>query len=168
MQFSVNSHKNKRMRHILTILIFITCTKLFGADFKTDTLTLDSKILTENRSILILILTTAEFISTDSVTIIYMLDGEFSKSRFEKIANKENKQVIGIGIKNTDRNRDLLPVKHADRFLDFIEKELIPLIENNYLVQKRILYGHSFGGAFTIYSMITKPGLFVSTPVRPC
>jgi hypothetical protein len=54
----------------------------------------------------------------------------------------------------------MLPVNQPDKFLDFIDKELIPTIENDYKVKKRILFGHSFAGGFVINSMIQSPGLF--------
>jgi tetratricopeptide (TPR) repeat protein len=85
-------------------------------------------------------------------------------------------ELIVVGITNTDRTRDLTPTKAvgpnagqfptaggADKFLKFIETELIPEIEKNYRVQPyRILAGHSFGGLFTIHAMITRPELFNS------
>jgi len=136
----------------------LTSTRLTGADFVIDTLTIDSKILSESRTILIFKPT--GLINTDSIPIIYMLDGEFSRYRFEKIANGYSNQIIGVGIINTDRRRDLLPINQADKFNSFIETELIPFVDSKYVSHKRVLFGHSFGGAFTIYSMINKPGLF--------
>ncbi|NJK87355.1 MAG: hypothetical protein HC906_16585 [Bacteroidales bacterium] len=59
-----------------------------------------------------------------------------------------------------DRRRDMLPVNQPDKFLRFIEKELIPFIEKDYIVINRILYGHSFAGGFVINSMMLSPGLF--------
>ena len=131
---------------------------MIGADFKIDTLTIDSKILSESR--MILIFTPTGFKNTDSVSILYMLDGEFSKYRFEKIVDNNIIQIIGIGIINTNRRKDLLQVNQANNFNTFIENELIPVIESKYLIHERVLFGHSFGGAFTIYSMINKPALF--------
>lgn len=47
-------------------------------------------------------------------------------------------------------------------FLQFIKKELIPLIESRYRVKKgdRTLMGSSLGGLFTLYAMFEAPGLF--------
>ncbi|MDX4028646.1 alpha/beta hydrolase [Aliarcobacter skirrowii] len=41
----------------------------------------------------------------------------------------------------------------ADKFYSFIQKQLKPIIEKNYHInkQKQTLFGHSFGGLFTIY-----------------
>ena len=86
--------------------------------------------------------------------------------------------LIVVGIANTDRNRDLTPShadeKHsdgtvepvptsggADKFLDFIQTELVPEIEKRYPTQPyRILTGHSLGGLFAVHALIARPDLF--------
>jgi predicted alpha/beta superfamily hydrolase len=86
--------------------------------------------------------------------------------------------LIVVAIANTDRNRDLTPthagVPHsngtvepvptsggADKFLDFIQTELVPEIEKRYPTQPyRILAGHSLGGLFAIHALINRPALF--------
>ncbi len=86
--------------------------------------------------------------------------------------------VIVVGITNTDRNRDLTP-SHAnaknpdgtvtdfptsggaDKFLDFIQTELMPEIEKRYRTAPyKIFAGHSFGGLFAIHALITRPDMF--------
>jgi tetratricopeptide (TPR) repeat protein len=87
-------------------------------------------------------------------------------------------EMIIVGITNTDRTRDLTPTNAsmpqpggrvqpfptsggADKFLKFIETELIPNIESKYRVQPyRIFAGHSFGGLFAIHTMLSRPDLF--------
>jgi predicted alpha/beta superfamily hydrolase len=86
--------------------------------------------------------------------------------------------LIVVGIANTDRNRDLTPshagVPHSDgtvtpvptsggsdKFLDFIQMELMPEIEKRYATYPyRIIAGHSLGGLFAIYALIARPALF--------
>lgn len=100
---------------------------------------------------------------TDSVKFIYLIDGENSHYRFQRIKERFKDTIsnlVGVGIINTNRRRDLLYIKGADKFLDFVTSELIPVVEKDYRTQKRILYGHSFGGGFTLYSMINKPNYF--------
>ena len=145
------------MKYLFIVLSLVLPIKLFGADLKIDTITIKSSVLSETRSILVF--TPKGFKSTDSVSIIYIPDGEFAKSRFEHIANRQNKQIIGIGIE-TDRREDLLPIHQADKFNEFIVNELFKIVEVNYKIKERVLYGHSFGGAFTIYSMINSPSQF--------
>ncbi len=49
----------------------------------------------------------------------------------------------------------------ADRSIRFLKEELIPFVERNYRTNPfRILYGHSVGGLFTIYTMFNFPELF--------
>ena len=50
----------------------------------------------------------------------------------------------------------------APKFLKFLETEVIPFAESNYRIDptRRVLGGHSLGGLFTLYAMLTKPTLF--------
>src|SRR3546814_19712655 len=54
--------------------------------------------------------------------------------------------------------REPPPSGGADDFLAFIEHELKPLIAQRYPVDARrqILFGHSYGGLFTLYTLFTK------------
>jgi len=111
--------------------------------------------------------------------VLYMTDGDahmaHTASTVEFLArNGRMSEMIVVGITNTDRTRDLTPTKAlgenakqlptaggADKFLSFIETELIPEIEKNYRVQPyRALAGHSLGGLFAVHVLITKPELF--------
>jgi hypothetical protein len=86
-------------------------------------------------------------------------------------------EMIVVGITNTDRTRDLTPTRvetmpgnpnvrfptsgGADKFLKFIETELIPHVEKQYRVQPfRVLAGHSLGGLFAVHAMFSRPELF--------
>jgi hypothetical protein len=77
--------------------------------------------------------------------------------------------MIVVGIQNIDRNRDFLPTRvddfplnaGADKFLAFIREELAPFMDKHYrTVPYRIIFGHSYGGLFSIYSLVNNPGLF--------
>lgn len=50
----------------------------------------------------------------------------------------------------------------ADVFLSFLEKDLMPVIERDFKINKdrRTLMGHSFGGLFTLHTLFTRPDLF--------
>ena len=87
-------------------------------------------------------------------------------------------EMIVVAITNTDRTRDLTPTNASmprrdgtemnfptsggsDKFLKFIETELIPKIEKDYRTQPyRVFAGHSFGGLFAIHSFLTRPEIF--------
>ena len=81
--------------------------------------------------------------------------------------------MIVVGVFNTDRTRDLTPYKDsdsdtqsptaggADRFLRFIDTELVPWVERRYRTQTfRAFAGHSFGGLFAMHTLATRPDLF--------
>ena len=50
----------------------------------------------------------------------------------------------------------------ANKFLNFLKVELMPYLESHYRVDSssRTLYGHSFGGLFTLCTFFTEPRLF--------
>ena len=49
----------------------------------------------------------------------------------------------------------------ADAYLDFIEKTVKPLVRENYSVSEdETLVGHSLGGLFTLYTLLTRPTMF--------
>lgn len=151
------------MRQFLVLIFSFYSIGVFSQDkdFTIDTIQVRSEILKENRSIIIF--QSQPISRTDSVKFIYLIDGEYSNYRFQQIKERFKDSItnlIAVGIVNTDRRRDLLYAKAANQFLDFITTELIPVIEKDYKTKNRILFGHSFGGGFTIYAMINKPGFF--------
>ncbi|MFK5894365.1 MAG: alpha/beta hydrolase-fold protein [Pseudomonadota bacterium] len=94
-------------------------------------------------------------------------------------ANLRIPELIVVAIKNTkDRTLDLTPTSSSYspvenstkqppmgggsvKFLQFIEKELIPEIETKYRVlPHRTFVGHSFGGLTVLHSLLIQPGLF--------
>ena len=119
-----------------------------------------------------------------SYPVLYMSDGDahiaHTSSTVDFLTrNGRMSDMIVVGVTNTDRTRDLTPVKStnknpagelqfptsggADNFLKFFETELIPEIEKQYRVQPyRVFAGHSLGGLFAVHAMISKPGLFNS------
>jgi predicted alpha/beta superfamily hydrolase len=115
--------------------------------------------------------------------VLYLTDGDahlgHTASTIEFLArNARMPEMIVVAITNTDRTRDLTPTNAsmsgpdgsemkfptsggADRFLKFIETELIPKIEKDYRVQPyRVFAGHSFGGLFAIHALLTRPEIF--------
>lgn len=114
--------------------------------------------------------------------VLYVLDAEAHFTAMAAMADQLGEEIywprmIVIGIENTDRMRDLTPTRihrldelpetylkntgGASRFLDFIRKELIPYVDQNYpTTPYRSLLGHSLGGLFTTYSMYADKGSF--------
>ncbi len=145
------------------------------------TLKLKSELLGEERTILVR--TPAGYeTSTARYPVLYMTDGDrhigHTGSTVDFLAgNGRMSELIVVGITNTNRLRDLSPTHvktvnpdgalqfpnsgGGDKFLKFIETELIPDIEKRYRVSPyRVLAGHSLGGLFTIHAMVSRPELF--------
>ncbi len=77
--------------------------------------------------------------------------------------------IVGIGYDTDDDNVifglrawDMLPGNGGAEFLTFLQEELIPYIDTNYLTDKtdRTLAGHSYGGVFALYTLFTATDTF--------
>lgn len=137
---------------------------------------LRSERLNENRRIAVFV-PEPSYGNKEKYQVIYLLDGEwhfnFVASLVDKLSSSgEIPRMIVVGIFNTNRSRDLTPAGKGDDterhggakpFLDFLCDELQPWVQSQYEVHPyAILAGHSFGGLFTIYSLMEKPGAFQS------
>lgn len=91
------------------------------------------------------------------VSIGYPEDGPFvSERRFRDLTLPDEQQGLRP-------NGTPWPVNGgAEAFLDFIEFELMPLIQTKYDVNQsgQALFGHSLGGFFTLYTLIRRNHLF--------
>jgi len=116
----------------------------------------------------------------DDYPVIYLLDGFSLKNNLEIVY--ENywghylPHMILVGISNSEnRTRDLTTSQikmsrgtamdsetgGAEDFINFIEKELIPYIDNKYPTSSfRTLIGHSYAGLFTINMLLNHNSLF--------
>jgi len=150
-----------------------------------------STILDEDRSVITHLPRNYFKDTTQKYPVMYVLDGT---SQDDHTANKISvlsdaglvPPAIVVGLPNTrgNRERDQTPpfmrrnvddekslYGVGDKFLLFIEKELIPFVEGNYRTSGyRTLSGNSRGGLFVLYSLMEKPALFqarfcYSTPV---
>ncbi len=137
-----------------------------------------SIILEEKRTVLVS-LPMGYDSSSKSYPVLILLDASRRRSAygpsFDTIA--ENLKSLGdpvpemivLGIPNTDRNRDMLPVHDpelptsgkARRFLLFITDELIPRVRTGYRTSDElVLYGRSDSGLFALYTLTEAPGVF--------
>lgn len=164
------------------VFLFVFTSSTFGqAPVASVTkLAIKSDVLGEERTVLVR--TPAGYdAGKERYPVLYMTDGNahmaHTASTIEFLArNGRMSELIVVGITNTDRTRDLTPTRvridgaaqfptsgGADKFLKFIETELIPEIEKRYRVHRyRLLAGHSLGGLFTIHAMVSRPELFSS------
>ncbi|MFD2166679.1 alpha/beta hydrolase-fold protein [Thalassotalea euphylliae] len=168
---------------IKTTLFFIVVIGTFSCQIQakvrgyTSTDGLYSKILDENRELLIHLPNSYHQAPKRKYPVMYLLDGLRNFNHAAGTLDLLNQsfiteEMIIIGIKNTHRTRDFTPTYDesynkwgisggADNFLDFLEKELIPYINYRYRANDiRILSGHSLGGLLAVYSLHTRPSLF--------
>lgn len=138
-----------------------------------------SEILQENRSVLIH-LPEKYGQSNKSYPVLYRLDGD-NEIMLETIvagnrltySDEISPEMILVSIENTNRAKDMWPtnteyypepnIAGAECFLEFIETELIPYVEDNYQASReRIICGQSLSSVFVLYGLLTKPELFDS------
>ena len=175
----------KTFAGVFALLVLVSSSAQAQVPPGATALKINSAVLGEERTILVRVPPGYE---TNKLRypVLYMTDGNahigHTSSTVEFLArNGRMSELIVVGIINTDRTRDLSPTHvkttvaggnsalqfptsgGADKFLKFIETELIPEIEKRYRVhQYRILAGHSLGGLFTIHTMVSRPELFNS------
>lgn len=148
---------------------------------------INSKSLHEPRSIWIH-LPSDYYSTTQTYPTLYLLDGEghfkYVSDLVDYLSSYDRNRIpemIVVAILNVDRTRDFTPIHSlifggkidsslmattggGDKFLQFIQTELVPFIDSNYRVQPyRILATHSLGGTFGLYAKETNPDLFKST-----
>jgi predicted alpha/beta superfamily hydrolase len=147
-----------------------------------------SKVLDENRELLIYVPGSYAGNNYKKYPVIYLLDGgtlfnSFSAvvDRLSSDASPQIPEMIVVGI-NTSKNRlrDASPTKSligyrgiqedglevtggADVFLKFIKSELIPYIDSSYRTDSyRTFVGYSFTGLPVLHSLFTQKDLFNS------
>jgi len=106
--------------------------------------------------------------------VIYILYGGQVRNYFAEalhittvLSTTRMPPVILVGIANTDRYRDYLPLDRegnpagADRFLRFMVEEAMPFVEADYRTAHfRILVGPQAGGTFGLYTLTQRPETF--------
>lgn len=114
--------------------------------------------------------------SGEKYAIIYVLDGKeifgFIANRCQEIADQyglKNVLVVSIGY-GKDRSIDYTPTKVSSvtgggpQFLNFIETQLIPKMEQDYQADttraSRVILGHSYGGLFGAYAFSVNNKVF--------
>lgn len=170
----------------LLVLFLILLLQPCNADYSQDRQPINdsiySDILKEQRSVKVLLPETYKPGSGEKYEVIYLTDGEWAMDLFSflyKFAKNENyvPPVILVAVQNkyidkaNQRDRDFLPVKvpepaisgGADKFISFLKNELIPYVDKTYPANgTNSLYGHSYGGLFVMYVLLTAPDLFGS------
>ncbi len=142
-----------------------------GGDLQT--FEMSSAILGETRRVHVAL--PASFANTSQerrYPVVVVVDGEALTSMLGTVTAHLSRhgqfpESIIVGIENTDRLRDLTPPglsvsgsgldEGGDRFIDFIERELLPHIEKQFRgAAPRTFVGHSSGGILGTYLAATR------------
>ncbi len=166
-----------------TLFLLALSVAAFGQNYSAaNRITVKSEVLGEERVVLVRTPPGYER-GAQRYPVLYLTDGaahlDHTASTIEFLArNGRMPELILVAISNTDRTRDLTPTNAsmwrpdgseaklptsggADKFLKFIETELIPKIESGYRAQPyRVFAGHSFGGLFALHAFLTRPEVF--------
>lgn len=138
---------------------------------------IDSAVLGEKRD-LVIYLPEGYQNSQERYPVLYLTDGDIQGAHtagtIDYLAKFEQMpQMIVVGIVNPSetRARDLTvtpaekqnpnQLENADRFLGFVEQEVIPFVKQQYrTLDYQVLSGTSHGGQFAINALVKRPGLF--------
>jgi predicted alpha/beta superfamily hydrolase len=151
---------------------------------------IQSNILNENRKIWVYVPGEGalDIYAKKRYPVVYLLDGDghFSSvvGMIQQLSTVNGNMIcpemIVVAIPNTDRTRDLTPTHievdppymdsassktsgGGEKFISFIEKELMPYIESNYPTEPyKMLIGHSFGGLTVMQTFVHHTNLFNS------
>jgi hypothetical protein len=163
-----------------TILLFSFCAKAqennrFTIGFEKS---LSSKILDEQRKVWIHIPNSNggnENTDNRLYPVIYLLDGDANFNNIVSITEFMSNAglcppMIVVGVLHHDRMTDLTfgtdketpgIVGRGEKFMLYVEKELMPYIESNYpTASYKIFIGHSVGGLTVVNTLIHHPYLF--------
>jgi predicted alpha/beta superfamily hydrolase len=166
---------------MLAVWASVSSLGVSGAESHTDPVVIGNKFQIESK---VLAETRTYFIHTpfkyksgkDAYPVLILQDpeSEFTLAAAAVDMLSENGRIppmIVVGIKNTNRTRDMTPSRPAkafggsaggaDKFLDFIADELLPTIDRTYRTRPyRVLVGHSLGGLFAVYALMNRPDVF--------
>ena len=146
-----------------------------------EVVTIDSKILSETRTLNIYLPDSYNAEDKLKYPVIYLLDGSMDEDflhivglvQFFNLQMNMPKTIV-VGIANIDRKRDFTfptidkklkkdyPTTGGSRkFIDFLENEVQPYINANYpTTTQKILIGQSLGGLVASEILFKKPTLF--------
>ena len=132
-----------------------------------------SKVL--NRDVNVLIALPEEYeVSSANYPVFYDLNSfyfTFDRGTIQLLSRMTDiPNMILVGVPPLERGYVPTPFEDrqespdaADLSIKFLQEELIPFVEKNYRTNAfRILYGHSVGGLFTMYTLFNHPDLFTA------
>ena len=173
---------NEMKVHILITLLLLLSLNIFSQNVEdiviAEKINIYSTVLNEERTIFVSTPPGYDQ-STSAYPVMYVLDGSVNAIHFASglisalSTGALCPQMIIVAILNTDRFRDMTPTPYdrdpnrasggADNFLQFMETELFPFIEQEYrTVPYRIIKGHSASGMFVTHAFLSHNHMFNS------
>lgn len=181
------------MKQLIFAFLSLSCFTVFAQENNKIVIgtvdSIQSKILAEQRKIWVHVPDSDpnSLYSRETYPVVYLMDGDahfysvvgLIQQLSEVNGNSLFPKMIVVGIPNTDRMRDLTPTKSnfdpfgvggmgdntggGQKFIEFMEKELIPHIESHYpTAPHRVLIGHSLGGLMVMEAFVNHTDLFNS------
>lgn len=175
-------YKGMFMRNLkdtfLLLFTLLTTSTGFASEPAEHYEVIQSKQLNEERRILVALPDDYSTNTDKKYPVIYVLgalgDMPMLTSLLARLQEQDAApQTIVAMIENTDRTRDLTPTMNqdprgpvgqgggGDKYLDFIEMELIPHMNKTFRTHDfKIVMGSSIGGLLVIHSLQSRPHLF--------
>jgi predicted alpha/beta superfamily hydrolase len=167
----------------ISILLILTQFSICSAQQKKsdfvigEKISFESNVLNERKTIVVIPPYNYKDRPDEKFPVVYVLDpgnnlfATFGIVNYYSDMLKIMPRMIIVGIVSNDREKDYLPTPSkeqptgggADKFLRFINSELVTLIDSTYPANsERCIIGHSAGGLFAIYALENQPELFDS------
>jgi predicted alpha/beta superfamily hydrolase len=163
-------------KNVLFLLLIINSAAFAQAITIGQRLSFESKILNQQRDLLVYTPPSYGFNDNEQFPVLYMVDADYNFHYVTGLiellssisANIPEMLVVGISGKGTGTYRkqskppyDVSDKGSADVTLKFINDEVMPLINSKYKTNGyKILAGHSIGGLFSTYAMLSEHEMF--------
>ena len=175
-----------KIKFMIACLLLLTVLDMHAQESKEakpfiigETRVLKSEILNENRTLNFYL--PNNYDKAKSYPVIYLLDGSANEDFLHIVGlvqfyvmQYNMPEFIVVGIANVDRQRDFTfhtdledlkkdypATGHSAKFIDFLEKELQPFVEETYkTTETKYIIGQSLGGLLATEILLKKPTLF--------
>lgn len=166
---------------LFALVVCCAAVQSYAAALKSETFTLESRVLLETRRINVFIPPGHDDSAAAPLPVLYMPDGgtaedfpHVAETVQTLVAAGRMPPVLLVGIENTERRRDLTgPTEVASdkeiaprvggsaAFRQFIRTELMPYIKTNYRTTNDTgIVGESLAGLFIVETLLLEPELF--------
>ncbi len=165
------------MKIVFLVLIAFISTAVNASNFVSIEIP-QSKIVAEVPNVTVGLPSSYELDIKKTYPVLFVLDGELNGELVNGMLHRlhlsnGSKEHIIVGVTSSNRLRDFAPTVNkdprgpvgegggGDKFLDFMEKELIPTINQRYRTNNfNVIAGHSIAGLLVIHSFQSRPDVF--------